>query len=306
MRVRSDRFMGRGLLRAFWLWAAFTLCASAVSAEEVQVFKPAEAGVSAVQLRKAAQAMAFEQAVFQAALRLLPCEPNEQRRETLRQLLAQDPGQFVQEYAELAAKAAPEGVSLQLEVEVDRQALRESLVRVGAVAGCGKPTSFSFKPGPGLSAQDVKLVEGLMALAGLSRSEGALPELSLERGASGPYRGTLRTAQTSFSAANKDLRALWSALLGRHFAQEQDKATRSNARVLRVSGWFAPDGLSEFDRVLREWDGVVRDVQLIEMDIQPVGIVGEWRVRVVDAKAFEVKLRDYLPGRGLSYTLLEP
>jgi hypothetical protein len=274
-------------------------------AEEVQAFKPAEAGVSAVQLRKAAEALAFEQAVLQAAQKLLPCDPGEQRREILRQLLAPDAGQFVREYTEISARAAPEGVTVQLEVEVDRQALRERLVRVGAVAGCGRTAAFSFRVGPGLAAADLKFVEGLMALAGLVRTGGALPELSLERAAGGSYRGTLRTAQDASSAADKDLRALWTALLGRHFAQEQAKAARSDTKTLRVSGWFAPDGLSDFDRVLRGWDAVVQDVQLLEMDIQPAGIVGRWRVRVMDAKALEVRLGEYLPGRGLSYAIAD-
>ena len=72
-----------------------------------------------------------------------------------------------------------------------------------------------------------------------------------------------------------------------------------------MAGWFSPDAVLEFGRVLRVWDSAVQEVQLVEMDMQPSGVGASWEMRILNRDRLNMMLQGFLPQRGLSFQLSE-
>lgn len=73
--------------------------------------------------------------------------------------------------------------------------------------------------------------------------------------------------------------------------------------LLTVGGWFNPDGVQEFDSVLRGWVGAVTEAHLLDMDMESSGVSATWDVQPADLALLQSRLRAYLPERGLFYLL---
>ncbi|MBN2140916.1 MAG: hypothetical protein JW718_07910 [Desulfovibrionaceae bacterium] len=288
--------------------AAFLCLASlawpaASSALEVNVLKPAEEGVSPNQQRLQARDLGFLQAVVQTARGLLPEPLSEERLVLLEKYLAASAGKYVQGYKEVSAETSDQGLNLVLEVDVNRGELRKALQDMGLFMTGRDFESYCLRPGPGLTEADLQAIAEVSLLVGLRQAEGPYPCLELSRDPDGRLKGLLRVGGREWRSEDHNAAALWFTLWRGYFSGRTAASARSEDQVLKVSGWFAPDGAQEFDSVLRGWEGVVEDVRLIELDMQPSGIVGSWEIRVVNGAALETRLRQYLSARGLNFSL---
>ncbi|MCM0755851.1 hypothetical protein M7784_11415 [Desulfovibrio aminophilus] len=266
----------------------------------VEVFQPLEQNLSPMQLRAKARQGAFVQAVNQAVLALLPAAPGEAQQAKLREYFQDRAQQYVTGYQDVSAVQEPEGLRLTLNVEVNQSALRSMLRRCGAYYTAGHPLAYDLRLLSPLTAEESRRLDDLAVMGGLERHAGALPEFTLERGVGTLWKGTLRTPETQLSDTQPDPVGLWEKLWNRYFAG-QTTAAAGNFTVLRVSGWFSPDGAAEFDRMLRAF-GAVQDVQMLGMELATSGVAASWRFKVVDAEALEARLKEYLPSRGLTRT----
>lgn len=278
------------LLFSAWSWAA-----------PVEVVQPLEQGLSPMQLRAKARETAFAQAVFQEALGLLPANPGEAQQVKLHEYLQAHTLQYVTGYQEVAANQEPEALRLTLNVEVNQRALRELLRSCGAAFTAGRALAFDLRLLSPLTAVESARLEDLAVMGGLVRTSGVLPEFTLERGAGNLWKGTIRSVSAQISDQAADPAALWLTLWGRYFAGHSPAASAAG-KVLRVSGWFSPDGVAEFDRVLRGIGGV-QDVQMLDMELLSSGVAATWRLTVLDSAALDARLKEYLPSRGLTQTL---
>lgn len=270
-------------------------------AEPVEVLQPLEQGLTPMQAKAKARETAFAQAVFQAALRLLPASPGEAQQAKLQEYLQAHALQYVTGYQEVSAAQEPEALRLTLNVEVNERGLRTLLRNCGASFTAGRPLSYELRLLSPLSAAESAKLDDLAAMGGLVRSEGASPSFTLERAAGGFWKGTIRSSSAQITDQASDPAALWLTLWGRYFAG-QSTAAASAGKVLHVSGWFSPDGVTEFDRVLRGISGV-QDVQMLGMELQSSGVAATWRLTVLDGAALDARLKEYLPSRGLTHSL---
>lgn len=278
------------VLCSAWSWAA-----------PVEVVQPLEQGLSPMQVRAKARETAFAQAVFQEALGLLPASPGEAQQAKLREYLQAHALQYVTGYQEVSALQEPEALRLALNVEVNQRSLRELLRICGAASTAARPLAFDLRLLSPLTVVESTKLEDLAAMGGLVRTSGVLPEFTLERGTGTLWRGTIRSVSAQISDQAPDPAALWLTLWGRYFAG-QSSAASAAGKVLRVSGWFSPDGAAEFDRVLRGIGGV-QDVQMLDMELLSSGVAATWRLTVLDSAALDARLKEYLPSRGLTQTL---
>jgi hypothetical protein len=308
--------MLRGLACAALLVLVPALAEPAL-AEAIRVNAAADAGAAPAQARQQAQERAFAEAVHQSAQQLLPAPLAEPRAGLLRQFLTPRAVDLVQSFQEAPAKPAPAPpaaapaaspsasgpaqsapLALELDVEVNRAALGDLLLRLGLLAGPRHPGVFALSLGSGVAEQDLKPLAGLMALQNLARVAQAPVQLSLERLPQGYYKAVLRQDAKVYVADSQELALLWLDIWGRYFsAREQQPG--GGARPIEVSGFVQADGALDFTRTLSSWDDCLRDVQLHVVDIRPGNSAARWSARVTNPERLDARLREYLPGRKL-------
>ncbi|SKA80395.1 hypothetical protein SAMN02745704_01346 [Paucidesulfovibrio gracilis DSM 16080] len=295
--------MRRTVVALSMLFLCLGLLPSAVYADEVRIFQPREEGMSPNEMRQQALHLSFEEAVFQAALKLLPQPPSEERATLLRERLAKDVEPFVLGYKELASSPTPEGLNMLADVDVDRRGLRAELESLGLFQTIGGPLAARVVADPTLTGEDLERLRSLRILTGIAPSAVTLPELRLGREPDGPVRGVLHSSTGNWSALDPDLETVWFHLWERYFQSSAVAHRGLRTEVLSVSGWFTPDGAHEFDNMLQGWESLLREARLVDMDMAPEGVSARWEIAVADRAALVTRLEEYLPARGLGYTL---
>ncbi len=283
---------------------AVLVFAGTVLAAEVRVFKPMEEGMSQMQLRRQALDEGFAQAVLDEAVKILPGELDETRRELFRQYLLPRAGAYVREYKVIYSQALEAGVILRLNVRVNQSVLRDGLVRMGFMETLAVPLPVTVERPEDLSEEEALALDNLLVLTNAIPQENAGFRFILSRGAENLYRGQLMTPDREWTALDKDMANLWFTLWAHHFNRAEVRSASSDRATLAVSGWFSPDGVLEFQRVVGGWDSVVRDVNLLDMDMESSGVGASWSFRIMDAEGLKRRLDAYLPERGLRYQIV--
>lgn len=296
--------MSRVRILVWSLLLVLGMLSGRAAADEVRVFKPMEENMSAMYLRSQALAEGFAQAVLDEARKVLPGTLDDNRSELLREYLIDHARPYIQGYKILSSEASEAGLILRLDVQVNKTNLREGLKRMGFMETLSAPVSASVVLPEDLDEEALATAGNLVTLTGLRIEEGALPQFTLEHGRDkGTYKGRLESDEREWMGVSKDIPTLWFDLWGRYFSQSGDAGVRIELHSLSVAGWFSPDGVLEFDRVLRGWDSSVQDVRLVEMDMQPSGVGATWTFRQLDGDRLTMLLRGFLPQRGLSFKL---
>ena len=277
-------------------WPAF--------AGQVRVFEPMAEGVSQRDLRDKARARGFAQAVLDEAKAMLSDPLSETRAALLQEYLMGHAEPFIQGYKVVSSQDYPEGLSLTMDVRVDRRTLRDSLGGMGIFATLAQPQPATVVWPGDLTDEEMQALHHLINLSGIAPTEGASPVFTLERGDDkDTYKCRLSYDGREWLAVNADMAKAWFALWPRFFDRPTAQAAQTGGEVLTVSGWFSPDGVLEFDRVLHGWDGAVQNARLVEMDMQPSGAGASWTLSVVNRTRLEMLLNSFLPQRGLSFHL---
>ncbi|AMK11945.1 MAG: hypothetical protein AB7E51_07170 [Pseudodesulfovibrio sp.] len=289
----------------FLMAATLLLGAATVAlAGQVQVFEPMAEGMTQRGLREKAQAQGYGQAVLEEAKAMLPGSLGESREALLKAYFVGHAKPFIQGYKVLSSQDFEDGLSLSLDVRVDRRTLRDSLKSMGLMETLAAPLSASVAWPQDLTEEEQQQVRDLVALTNIEPAEGASPAVVLERGSDkGTWKCRLTWDGQEWMGINQDMAEAWFTVWPRYFDRPRERAAGTGGESLAVTGWFSPDGVLEFDRVLRGWDSAVQDVELAEMDMQPTGAGATWTVTVVNRDRLNMLLNAFLPQRGLSFRL---
>jgi len=283
-------------------FVVFLFGASSIArAENVTIFQEKEENVSTMEQRQKAMNLAFAQAVVNESLKMLPGSLAEERQALLKLYYLDRAGNYVQGYRQISATPRDGGLSLTMDVTVNRRALRDSLKKLGVYYTVSQPVSASFHTQGNLDQQGIDELKSLMELSGIERGLDVLPEFHLQREGEKLWRGTLVMDGLQWTAVKKDVPEVWFDLWGRYFETRAKQDDSSSFTQLRVNGWFTPDGVHDFDRVLQSWDSAVQEVRLVEMEMLPSGVAAVWKLRVVNLALLRSRLDAFLPDRGLSY-----
>jgi hypothetical protein len=288
-------------------------CAPLAQAETVHVAASAEAGLPYVQARQQALERAFVEAVTLEATRMLPAALPQERAQTLRGHLAPLAGDLAMSYQETAgtkqsqsasqtsATGTPPVFGVELDVEVNRPALRGLLLRLGLLSTGAR--NYSLRLGPGVVEKDLAGCEEVSRLMGLSQTTPAPLEVTLERLPQGYYKGVLRQPGNAAAAVvvadDKDLVGLWQKIWGQLFAGK-DFRPGGASRWVDVSGFSGVEAVHGFDQILSTWDEAIQDVALVSVELRPQGISARWSARVVQQNKLASRLAEALPQRGLT------
>jgi hypothetical protein len=275
-------------------------------AGQVRVFEPMAEGMSQRGLRDKARAQGFAQAVLEEAETMLGDKLPEARTALLHEYLLGHAEPFIQGYKVVSSQDFPEGLSLTMDVRVDRRTLRDSLGGMGLFSTLAQPQPATVVWPGDLSDEELQSLHHLIKLTGVEPAEGASPVFTLERGSDkGSWKGHLSYDGQEWLAINADMATAWFTLWPRFFERPTEQAAQTGGETLSVTGWFSPDGVLEFDRVLHGWDGAVQNARLATMDMQPSGAGATWTVSVVNRDRLEMLLNAFLPQRGLSFHLVD-
>jgi hypothetical protein len=288
-------------------------CASLAQAETVHVTASAEAGLPYVQARQQALERAFVEAVTLEATRMLPAALPQDRAQALRHHLTPLAGDLAMSYQETAgtkqsqsasqmsATGTPAAFGVELDVEVNRPALRGLLLRLGLLSTGAR--NYSLRLGPGVVEKDLAGCEEMSRLMGLSRTAPAPLEVTLERLPQGYFKGVLRQPGNAGAAVvvadDKDLVGLWQKVWGQLFAGK-DFRPGGASRWVDVSGFSGVEAVHGFDQTLSTWDEAIQDVALVSVDMRPQGVSARWSVRVVQQNKLASRLAETLPQRRLT------
>lgn len=302
-------------------------------AAPVRAAATADAATPPALARQQALERAFTQAVMLEAGRILPAPLTEARTAFLRSFLEPRAMELVVSYQEApGAKASPPASStantpptlpapeaqvhhqpspsengqaaplqLELDVEVNRPALRGILQRFGLLSGGTR--TYALRLGPGVTEQDFRALEAVNQFMGLTRAPTASLDISLERLPQGYYKGILRqpgNAQASVIVADgKDLPTLWQNLWGQLFEGREFRPGGAS-RWLEVGGFASVELVNAFGQVLAGWDESLQNVVILSLDVRKTGISARWSVRMVDRAKLAARFAEALPPRGLA------
>ncbi|BCS87004.1 hypothetical protein [Pseudodesulfovibrio sediminis] len=274
-----------------------------VLAAKVTVFTPLKEDMSAMELRKQALSEGFAQAIMEEAQRMLSSKLGAERAELFRQYLVNHGRPYVQGYKILSSKVVEGGLDMSLDVRVNRRSLRDGLKHMGIVSTLETSQPASVIWPSSIKEEDLLRLQGLMLLTGLESAGDVFPAFTLEKTAEGTYKGHLVVEDREWVSINKDMAVVWFDLWSKYFSRTQKTAAKGPSELLTISGWFSPDGVLEFDRVLKKWDGAVQNVKLVDMDMQASGVGATWGMSVTDHERLNMLLTSFLPQRGLSFHL---
>lgn len=276
---------------------------AAALADAIHVTAIADPGLPLAQSRPQALERGLAEAVQQEAVRLLHGPVAAPRLAALRAHLAPLSLEYVRSYQENArpaseAGASPQPYTLDLEVDVQRPALRQMLVRLGFLAGSRHPAAFVLRLGPGVKEKDAQALDQGSVLLGLSRSAAASVEVQLERLPQGYYKALLRQGNYVLAADASELAVLWLEVWGKYFSDPRQQPGPGLMR-LTLNGFANADAVLDFVKLLGGWDTALLEPRLSGMDMDGAGISAAITCRVINQQALDALLKETLPGRKL-------
>lgn len=280
------------------------LCAAVVSADEVQVFLPASEELSDMQMRANAQAACFAEAALREADKMLSAPLAPERREALRAYYMEKAGDFVLSFKVVSTTPSEEGLSMDMDVVMNRTPLRHDLGRLGLLRHAAEPVAANVVLVEPFSEDANATLAHSMLLTNVVQDDNAPVNVRLAYGKTKVWRGSIDGGESfGFSGSAKTLSDLWFDLWAKYFAKQANDAPVADGTIVSVSGWFNPDGVMDFDRVFRRWDDAVQDVELLDMNMVASGVSAAWRVRVTNRGLLDSRMEGYLPERGLKFSI---
>ncbi|MFV0421377.1 hypothetical protein [Oleidesulfovibrio sp.] len=299
------RKVSSGILTSFLL--AGLLSAGVAQARPVEVLWSADRDIRAASGDETmpsnldeARTKAFEQAVWAEALAMVENELTDARKVLLQQNLTPKASLFVQSYTELGSSKTETGTLMNVDVAVNRRALKNTLRSMGMLRFADEPVSYTLTLS---SSQDVWAELGrLQALYNTRVQQFADVAVTLDN--SGElWKGQLSAQGRVAAASGKTLDEVWGQLWARYFMAASRAAGAEHELVLQVSGWFTPDGVETFDKELAGWEREIDDASLAGVNMEAAGVSAHWVIRGASRSALERRLNEALGGRGLNWRL---
>ncbi|OEU70678.1 MAG: hypothetical protein BA863_15085 [Desulfovibrio sp. S3730MH75] len=301
----------------------FVLCALIITtalavpagAVKVQVFKAGEEGVSTKNLRAEAVSQAFAQALLAESVRMIPVTLSADRTEALKSMFGSNYESFITGYKDMDVKYHDDGVTIRIDVNVNRATLRDSLRKMGLFASADKFVKSSVVISNGTyklnakdqAARDAKVKELMSLYAVQEVSAGTVDPLAstlkITQVGKKNFSGSLDSPNGKWYSAGNSVISVWGRLWAKYYKSARADDAVNPKAVLVVNGWFNPDGVREFGRLLKSWDSAVQEVQLLDVEMKPTAVSASWSLDVSDQWVLKRYLNDFLPPRGLSYRI---
>ena len=283
-------------------------------AVKVQIFKSVDPEKEVPQrvLREKAVKEAFAQALFSEASRMIPGTLSAARTEAVKDSFGRHYEEYIAGYKDMNVQMAEDGISVAVDVNVNRKTLRVALKEMGLFSSGEVLTRVSVDNGKYALNETRQLeqnaeIDSLITLYGLSNATDAVTQnvamFSVRHASNKRWSGELQSVRGKWFGSGASMESVWRELWGKYFGSENIEAFTNPKAVLVVSGWFNPEGVREFGRKLKAWDSAVQEVKLLDVEMQPTAVSASWSLEISDQWVLRGYLNDYLPPRGLTFSL---
>lgn len=305
--------------RFFFVVLAVAIVGIAVPAHavKVQIFKPVdpEKEVASRVLRDKAVSQAFAQALLSESVRMIPGSLSSERSEALKITLGKRYEEYISGYKDMDVQQGEDGVSVRIDVNVNRKSLRAALKKMGMFVPAGKTvftdiliSNEKYTLNEEREAKQNEQINTLSALYAIQNAttvekDDSVAEFSVRHVSKKRWSGELKSSYGKWFASGTSLETVWRNLWERYYGSQNVDVLMNPKAVLVVSGWFNPEGVREFGRKLKSWDSAVQEVQLLDVEMKPTAVSASWSLEVSDQWVLRSYLNDYLPPRGLNFNL---
>ncbi len=290
----------------FLFLALLVAAPSFVQARDTEITFQLQADESLDQAKKRAIREALAQVALQRALELIPGTLSPERQELLRQSLASHTIGLASKQEEIGLSEGLDGLKLRVDLEVREDVLRRLIERMGVFYTAGVQLPYQLNlTAPGENPQE--LVKNLELLTGVYASPEAWPHLNLSY-ANKTWNGGIEAPDGRYDASGSDLPTLWFTLWGWYFTVHgplppPNMGPEHGGVELMISGWPAPDGVYNFEHMLRGFQPAVAAATLKSVTMQPTGIAATWELSVRDLESLRQRMDNFCQSRGLVYEI---
>lgn len=141
-------------------------CAMFASADQIRVLVPADENATAMQIRQTALEQGFAEAVTKAVNSMLPSPLSVERTDLLKEYYTGKAARYVLGYKELGARTSMDGFVLDLDVNIDRRAVRSSVEELGLFRTAAAPVAATIASPADLSEAEADAQESHAAFRG--------------------------------------------------------------------------------------------------------------------------------------------
>lgn len=244
---------------------------------------------------------------------MMPDSVSPERGEALKDFFAGNYEDFITGYKDMDVKQGADGVSVSIDVNVNRKVLRESLRKMGFMNGAATvPAEISVSNGKyplseGQQLEQNSQINSLITLYGIHNStetgtNGTVIFSALHSGKK-RWSADMTSTYGKWFASGNSLESVWRNLWEKFYGIQSADAMANPKATLVVTGWFNPEGVRDFGQKLKSWDSAVQDVQLLDVEMKPTAVSASWSLEVSDQWVLKSYLNDYLPPRGLTFNL---
>ncbi len=287
------------------VFACLLLLAAQGLCEMIQAPVVSQPGENLQQSAERVKKQALQDALYKAALGVLPGGKIPAGREkALHSLLNSRQEQFIS-IAEVLDPGDSGGL-LVMDVNIDTKSLSEALRLSGFYYTLTKKRPFQLDL-QGASAEDKQELDALMSNSGLEPSVDVMPALKLSK-EQGTWIASLNTGYGQFSEQGPQLGPLWTKIWAHYFAsvappqkEEAPQNATASTQTVIIRGFSSPDKVYVLDSVFGKWKSLVSGYKLKKIDMNSQGIEGVWEVQLYDRNSFADRLEGYIANSGLTF-----
>jgi hypothetical protein len=286
--------------KIFILLTLIMTAAPAYAWQHVSVHEPLEQEPAGSKLRDRAMHSGFRQAVSLEMDRMMSGELSSERMSALMDHISGSIQGIVQGYRQVAWEEHDDFLTLEMEVNIDTDALRSLLQKTGAyyTSAASWPYDLNTR---GASPEDLSPLRELQLISGTAVDGNAPTTLTLNRQADGSWSGNIVHGDISFAAEGVELRQVWFELWGRFFSRPEIKSGFVEDITLITKGWHTTDSINYFDQVLGTWIREVEHKMINSVYFGDRQIEAVWEIQSLSPESFKARIEKHLGFRGIDH-----
>ncbi len=289
-------------LALFWV---LTL-SQALAWQQVQVEVLLEEDDSFREMHQKAERKAFERAVLQEALRIVPGELKKDRQKALGEHLEWRVDDLVLGYRIYSREEIEDRLVLDMGVNLDTGALREILQRKGVYYTSIEPWRYDLHT-RGADPGDFHLLQHLQKVTGTRVDSTADTSVELQRISPGEWSGKIEHEQKGImhTASGMSMNQVWMDLWAYFFTRPSILAELTMDLELTTSGWGTTDAVMYFDNMLMSWEEEVESGNIEHVYTDVPSLKATWQLTTLNPDSLMERLQGYLSPRGIAFRINE-
>lgn len=268
--------------------------------QQVAVQVPLEQKPAGGELKDRVMQSGFRQAVSGEMDRMISGELSGERMSALMDHISGSIQGLVQGYRQVTWEEDEDFLALEMEVNIDTDALRSLLQKTGAyyTSAAAWPYDLNTR---GASPEDLSLLRELQLISGTAVDGNARTTLTLNRQGDGSWSGSIVHGDISMSASDGELRRVWFELWGWFFSRPEIKSGFVEDITLVTKGWHTTDSINYFDQVLGTWNREVENKKINSVYFEGREIEAVWEIQSLSPELFKARIEKHLGFRGIEH-----